>query len=105
MPSGARAPEPDVPVGEEQPTQREIRAVRREELAALAQDKVPGAEEREKVPDWSLAQARTALEGATKDRDSIIDVALRYGRRTFDFAAAFAVVRGAAVGWDARGEN
>ena len=28
---------------------------------------------------------------------------LRYARRTFDFVATFAVVRGAAMGWDARG--
>src|SRR6185295_50505 len=32
-------------------------------------------------------------------------VALRYGRRTFDLVAAFDVIRGAAVGWDVRGED
>jgi HEAT repeat protein len=57
------------------------------------------------VPDWSLQDARAALKEASADRDRIIEVALRYGRRTFDFAAAFAVIRGAAVGWDVRGEG
>jgi hypothetical protein len=32
-------------------------------------------------------------------------VVLRYARRTFDFVAAFAVVRGAAMGWDAQGDG
>lgn len=59
----------------------------------------------EEVPDWTLEQARTALKGAASDRDRLIDVALRYARRTFEFSAAFATVRGAAVGWSARGEN
>ncbi len=30
---------------------------------------------------------------------------MKFARRTFDFVAAFAVIRGAAVGWDARGEG
>lgn len=57
------------------------------------------------VPDWTLAQARAALKEATKDRDKLIDVALRFGRRTFDYVASFAVLRGAAEGWEARGEG
>jgi HEAT repeat protein len=57
------------------------------------------------VPDWTLAQARAALKDATRDRDRLIDVALRFGRRTFDYVAAFAVIRGAAVGWEARGDG
>ncbi|HZI10758.1 MAG TPA: FrgA protein [Myxococcus sp.] len=57
------------------------------------------------VPDWTLAQARASLKDATKDRDKLIDVALRFGRRTFDYVAAFAVVRGAAQGWESRGEG
>ncbi len=61
----------------------------------------PGPE----VPDWTLAQARAALKEATRDRDRLIDVALRFGRRTFDYVASFAVLRGAAVGWEARGEG
>ncbi|WP_244224958.1 FrgA protein, partial [Corallococcus sicarius] len=61
----------------------------------------PGAE----VPDWTLPQARAALRESTRDRDRLVDVALRFGRRTFDYVAAFAVVRGAAGGWDARGEG
>jgi HEAT repeat protein len=57
------------------------------------------------VPDWTLAQARAALKDASKDRDKLMDVALRFGRRTFDYVSAFAVMRGAAMGWDARGEG
>jgi hypothetical protein len=57
------------------------------------------------VPDWTLAQARAVLKEATKDRDRLIDVALRFGRRTFDYVAAFAVLRGAATGLEARGEG
>ncbi|MBU8899085.1 FrgA protein [Corallococcus sp. M34] len=57
------------------------------------------------VPDWTLAQARAALKDASKDRDKLMDVALRFGRRTFDYVSAFAVMRGAGVGWDARGEG
>ncbi|MDY7226825.1 HEAT repeat domain-containing protein [Hyalangium rubrum] len=57
------------------------------------------------VPEWTLAQARAALKDATRDRDRLMDVALRFGRRTFDYVGAFAIVRGAAVGWEARGEG
>jgi len=57
------------------------------------------------IPDWTLAQAREHLAKATRDRDELITVALRFARRTFDFVAAFAVIRGAAVGWDVRGEG
>ncbi|MFP2913681.1 FrgA protein, partial [Pyxidicoccus sp. 3LFB2] len=57
------------------------------------------------VPDWTLAQARAALKEATKDRDRLIDVALRFGRRTFDYVASFAVVRGAAQGLEGRGDG
>ncbi|MCP3105136.1 HEAT repeat domain-containing protein, partial [Myxococcus sp. K15C18031901] len=57
------------------------------------------------VPDWTLAQARAALRESTRERDKLIDVALRFGRRTFDYVAAFAVLRGAAVGWESRGEG
>lgn len=57
------------------------------------------------VPEWSLAEARAALREASSDREALIDVALRYGRRAFEFVGAFAVVRGNAVGWSARGEG
>jgi HEAT repeat protein len=57
------------------------------------------------VPEWTLPQARSALRESTRDLDRLLDVALRFGRRTFDYVAAFAVVRGAAGGWDARGEG
>ncbi len=52
--------------------------------------------------EWSLAQARAALKLAVQDRDKLVSAALDYGRRAFEFVAAFAVVRGAALGWDAR---
>jgi len=55
--------------------------------------------------EWTLEEARTALRAVTSDREGIKDVALRYGRQTFDYLAAFAVVHGQAVGWDARGEG
>jgi hypothetical protein len=60
---------------------------------------------RDEVPEWTLAQARTALKESTRERERLIDTALRFGRRTFDYVAAFAVLRGAAVGWDARGDG
>ncbi len=59
----------------------------------------------EAVVGWTLEEARSALRAVTSDRDGIKDVALRYGRRTFDYLAAFAVVHGKAVGWDALGEG
>ncbi len=55
--------------------------------------------------DWTLEEARSALRSVTSDREAIKDVTLRYGRRTFSYLAAFAVVRGKAVGWDALGEG
>ncbi len=60
---------------------------------------------RHQPPNWTLAQARAALQEARFDRDKILDVALRFGLQTFEYVAAFAVVRGAALGWDARGEG
>ncbi|HZH02174.1 MAG TPA: HEAT repeat domain-containing protein [Myxococcaceae bacterium] len=57
------------------------------------------------VPEWDLEQARDALRSASLDREKIFEVALRFGLRTFDFVVAFVVVRGAAVGWDVRGEG
>ncbi len=70
-----------------------------------SQPAAPPAPAPDVVPDWTLAQARSALKEATKDRDKLIDVALRFARRTFDYVAAFAVLRGAAGGWEARGEG
>lgn len=57
------------------------------------------------APEWSLADAREALKTATQDRDQIIQVALAFARRTFEFAAAFAVVKGSAAGWAAEGQG
>ena len=59
----------------------------------------------EPAVEWTLEEARSALRAVTSDRDGIKDVTLRYGRRTFDHVAAFAVVRGKAIGWDAVGEG
>lgn len=67
------------------------------------QELPPETAQYEEVPRWTLADAREALRQATHDREYIIDVALRFARQTFEFVCAFAVVRGAAVGWDARG--
>ncbi len=55
------------------------------------------------APEWTLDDARAALQRASQDRDQIIDVAMQFARRTFEYAAAFAVVRGAANGWVAEG--
>jgi hypothetical protein len=55
--------------------------------------------------EWTLEQARTALRAVRHDRDGVKDIILRYTRKTFDFVAMFAVIRGTAVGWDARGEG
>ncbi len=55
------------------------------------------------VPEWTLAQARAALKEASHDRERLLDVALRFARRTFDYCAFFAVIRGQAMGWEARG--
>jgi Type II secretion system (T2SS), protein E, N-terminal domain len=68
---------------------------------AVAAKPPPG----EAVVEWTLDEARSALRAVTSDRDGIKDVALRYGRRTFDYLATFAVVHGKAVGWDALGEG
>jgi HEAT repeat protein len=54
-------------------------------------------------PAWTLADAKDALNKAAYDREAIKDVALQYAMQTFEYAAAFAVIRGTAVGWDARG--
>ncbi len=59
----------------------------------------------EAAVQWTLEEARSALRAVTSEREGIKDVALRYGRQTFDYLAAFAVVHGQAVGWDARGEG
>lgn len=87
-----------VPAPAPPPTHLELRA---------AADVLPsGAPQESTAPaDWSLAQARQALKACTQDRDQLIHVVLEYARRTFEFAGAFAVMRGAAVGWDARGEG
>lgn len=55
--------------------------------------------------EWSLAQARAALKEAVNDREHLMSVVLEYARRTFEFIGSFAVMRGAAVGWEARGDG
>lgn len=52
------------------------------------------------VQTWTLGKARRELDRA-EDRHQIIDVALRFALKTFDFVASFAVVGGNAVGWTA----
>jgi hypothetical protein len=96
--AGVAAAEPELPAWRSEPprgrTQRRTRDASR-----------GGAEGREPVVDWTLSEARTALRAVAGDREGLKDVVLRYARRTFDFVAAFAVVRGAAMGWDAQGEG
>ncbi len=55
--------------------------------------------------EWTLAQARQSLKEASQDREHLVAVMLEYGRRTFEYVSAFAVMRGAAYGWDARGDG
>lgn len=55
--------------------------------------------------EWTLAQARQSLKTASQDREQLVSVILDYGRRTFEYVSAFAVMRGAAYGWEARGEG
>lgn len=55
--------------------------------------------------EWSLAQARQALRESAHDREHLMHVVLEYARRTFEFVGSFAVMRGAAVGWDSRGDG
>lgn len=95
-PAPAPAPQPVAAAGGPQP---------RPQLEPRAPEPAAPQSPRDDVPEWTLAQARAALKESTRDRDRLIDTALRFGRRTFDYVAAFAVLRGAAVGWDARGDG
>ena len=54
---------------------------------------------------WTLPIARAALKQASHDREELLDVVLSWGRRVFDYVAAFGVVRGVAVGWAAQGDG
>lgn len=63
-----------------------------------------GERDPQAIPEWTLDQARAMLKESAKQRAAIIDIALRFARRAFDFAAAFAVLRGTATLWDAHGE-
>jgi hypothetical protein len=65
----------------------------------------PAPESFEPLPAWTLEEAREALRQASTDREAIKDVTLRFALQTFDFAAAFAVIQGSAVGWDAQGAD
>src|SRR5690606_25877836 len=55
------------------------------------------------TPDWSLAQAQEVLREHARDRDALIRTILRYAGTTFSYAAVFAIRRGEAAGWAARG--
>ncbi|HEY1905593.1 MAG TPA: hypothetical protein VGG91_06100, partial [Myxococcaceae bacterium] len=96
--AGVAAAEPELPTWK--PDASRPRGQRR--TADATSD---GARSDEPVVDWTLPEARTALRAVAGDREGLKEVVLRYARRTFDFVAAFAVVRGAAMGWDARGEG
>ena len=54
---------------------------------------------------WSLEEAREGLFASVNDREALLDVLLTFGLKTFEWVAAFAVVRGAALGWDGRGNG
>ncbi|HET9036116.1 MAG TPA: hypothetical protein VFN45_07920, partial [Myxococcaceae bacterium] len=97
--AGVAAAEPELPSW--QPESPRARTHRRARDGAKEED----ARGREAVVDWTLGEARTALRAVAGDREGLKDVVLRYARRTFDFVAAFAVVRGAAMGWDAQGDG
>ncbi len=73
-----------------------VRPVPREQPAAAA----PAPEPLPEAAAWTLGQARGALERAP-DRDAIVDVALRFALKTFDYACAWAVIGGHAMGWAA----
>jgi HEAT repeat protein len=96
--AGVAAAEPELPSW--QPESPRARTQRRARDAAKEDDRG-----REPVVDWTLGEARTALRAVAGDREGLKDVVLRYARRTFDFVAAFAVIRGAAMGWDAQGDG
>jgi len=96
--AGVAAAEPELPAWQpESPRPRGQRRPREPE-----REDAPGGDA---VVDWTLSEARTALRAVAGDREGLKDVVLRYARRALDFVAAFAVVRGAAMGWDARGDG
>jgi hypothetical protein len=96
--AGVAAAEPEFPAWQSEPPR--ARAQRPPHDASM-----DGAGGGEPVVDWTLTEARSALRAVAGDREGLKDVVLRYARRVFDFVAAFAVVRGTAMGWDARGEG
>ena len=65
----------------------------------------PPGLEASSATEWSLTQARAALRASVNDREQLMSVVLEYARRTFEFVGSFAVMRGAAVGWDSRGDG
>ncbi len=96
--AGVAAAEPELPAWQtESPRSRGQRRPR-----DPAREETTGGDA---VVDWTLSEARTALRAVAGDREGLKDVVLRYARRALDFVAAFAVVRGAAMGWDACGDG
>jgi len=95
--AGVAAAEPELPTWQPEPPRP-----RQHRPRETATESTTGGEG---VVDWTLSEARTALRAVAGDREGLKDVVLRYARRTLDFVAAFAVVRGAAMGWDAQGEG
>lgn len=57
-----------------------------------------------RVQGWTLSEARSRLHQA-HGRDEILDVALTFALKSFDFAAALAVRAGTAFGWTALGSE
>lgn len=107
-PPAAPAPLPEVPAQEswQVPPPGASPAWPQSSAAIAAQQPVypaPPGLAPSSATEWTLAQARQSLKETTTDRDALINVVLEYGRRAFEFVSAFAVVRGAAVGWDSRG--
>lgn len=68
---------------------------------AVAQESPPTVETAKRP--WTVDEAKAELKANARDRDAIMEVALRFARQTFEFAAAFAVVRGTATYWDSDG--
>src|SRR5207237_6043640 len=92
---------PEPPPWPEKPTQNLPQPPQQPQVTQPATPAVPPGMKAE----WTLAQARQALKEASHDREALLDVVLTFGRRVFDYVAGFAVVRGSAYGWDARGEG
>ena len=77
-----------------------------EEPAGAPRSIEPGSREAERQAQvaWTAAEALARLSVA-QNRDVAIEIVLRYARRHFEYAAAFVVLGGHALGWDAIGPS